>query len=444
MKHTILSFILAMTVFSLSAQSLVGTWRLEPALNYPPCLTRIYYTFGANNDFSLKFVMDYNQEDICSTTHRVLVSGTYKRTGNTITISYNPSSIRKYNDKFEFIGRAKEYVEQHPDKEFDMQTLTISKTFDRSDSALVDKFTSFTPLTIRQLNAQNLRLQIGTRNSFQTFTRVAMQTGSDIINKYKDLPQAMYQDMMPPNYKEAQRNAYETMGREYIPEDVWNAYMEGLKTDEAIVFMPIPKPFDEEKQKELRQELEGLKGYEFVHGVKDDSIPIVSNHPFREVLEVLFPTKSGTTRVYAKTKEEKLLDVMIYGHTPYMDVLKHRAYDISKDVLEKYVACLPAMREAANAQREEAIKARQKADQEDMHNIFMALQAAEDGDCLIVIGGKEHPELKSEEEAREWMEENNIRFQIENVLTGDNLKAKYPQTDKKVVYEFVLPSELKQ
>mgnify|MGYP002523108729 CR=1 FL=1 len=153
--------------------------------------------------------------------------------------------------------------------------------------------------------------------------------------------------------------------------------------------------FSEEKQKELRQELEGLKGYEFVHGVKDDSIPIVSNHPFREVLEVLFPTKSGTARVYAKTKGEKLLDVMIYGHTPYMDVLKHRAYDISKDVLEKYVACLPAMREAANAQREEAIKARQKADQEDMHNIFMALQAAEDGDCLIVIGGKESLDRKS-------------------------------------------------
>ena len=83
-------------------------------------------------------------------------------------------------------------------------------------------------------------------------------------------------------------------------------------------------------------------------------------------------------------------------------------------------------------------KARAKADSEDIYNIVKTLEALEEGDGLVVIGGKQHPELKSEEEARAWMEKNNVRFQIENILTGDNLKAKYPDTDKTVVYEFIL------
>lgn len=264
-----------------------------------------------------------------------------------------------------------------------------------------------------------------------------INTANDIIRKYKAVPEVFYQDMTS-EYLAAQQRSYEMMGHEYIPQDVWNAYLKGLKTYETIMIMPIREPFDEEKQKELWNDLEKMKGYELVHGIREDSIPIVTNHPFKDALEVLFPTKSGNAKVYAKTEGNRLLDVILYGQYQNYGVILHRAYETPKDVLNKYVECLIPMTEAVNAQREEMAKARAKADSEDIYNIVKTLEALEEGDCLVVIGGKQHPELKSEEEARAWMEKNNVRFQIENILTGDNLKAKYPDTDKTVVYEFIL------
>ena len=264
-----------------------------------------------------------------------------------------------------------------------------------------------------------------------------INTANDIIRKYKAVPEVFYQDMTS-EYLAAQQRSYEMMGHEYIPQDVWDAYLKGLKTYETIMIMPIREPFDEEKQKELWNDLEKMKGYELVHGIREDSIPIVTNHPFKDALEVLFPTKSGNAKVYAKTEGNRLLDVILYGQYQNYGVILHRAYETPKDVLNKYVECLIPMTEAVNAQREEMAKARAKADSEDIYNIVKTLEALEEGDCLVVIGGKQHPELKSEEEARAWMEKNNVRFQIENILTGDNLKAKYPDTDKTVVYEFIL------
>jgi hypothetical protein len=61
---------------------------------------------------------------------------------------------------------------------------------------------------------------------------------------------------------------------------------------------------------------------------------------------------------------------------------------------------------------------------------------AKDSNVLFVIDGKEVPELRSFEEAKEYMEKNNFHFNHESWVVGGAVKEKYPNTDKKVVIEF--------
>ncbi len=53
-----------------------------------------------------------------------------------------------------------------------------------------------------------------------------------------------------------------------------------------------------------------------------------------------------------------------------------------------------------------------------------------------VIGGKEHLELRSLDEAKEYMEKNSFHFNHETWVVGKRVKEKYPNTDKKVVIEY--------
>lgn len=57
--------------------------------------------------------------------------------------------------------------------------------------------------------------------------------------------------------------------------------------------------------------------------------------------------------------------------------------------------------------------------------------------ALIVINGKEYPDLHSAEEAAEYMKANNIRWNSQNMLIGKDLvKEKYPNSNKHVAIEF--------
>ena len=64
------------------------------------------------------------------------------------------------------------------------------------------------------------------------------------------------------------------------------------------------------------------------------------------------------------------------------------------------------------------------------------LEEVNKGNVLIVIEGKEYPDLQSEKEGTEYMKANGIRWNTESWIVGEAVKEKYPNTDKKVVIEF--------
>ena len=64
------------------------------------------------------------------------------------------------------------------------------------------------------------------------------------------------------------------------------------------------------------------------------------------------------------------------------------------------------------------------------------LEEVKKGNVLIVINGKECPDLHSTEDAAKYMEANDYHFNVESWIVGGAVKEKYPNTDRKVVIEF--------
>ena len=73
---------------------------------------------------------------------------------------------------------------------------------------------------------------------------------------------------------------------------------------------------------------------------------------------------------------------------------------------------------------------------EDAVNMKDVVKEVKDGNALIVINGKEYPELHSSEEAHEYMKAHDIWCNHENWIVGGAVKEKYPHTNKTVVIEF--------
>ena len=84
----------------------------------------------------------------------------------------------------------------------------------------------------------------------------------------------------------------------------------------------------------------------------------------------------------------------------------------------------------------DAVSFSEDEDENGVTDMKDVVKEAKDGNALFVIGGEEHPELRSLEEAKEYMEKNNFHFNHETWVVGKRVKEKYPNTDRKVVIEY--------
>ena len=84
----------------------------------------------------------------------------------------------------------------------------------------------------------------------------------------------------------------------------------------------------------------------------------------------------------------------------------------------------------------DAVSFSEDEDENGVTDMKDVVKEAKDGNALFVIDGKEVPELRSFEEAKEYMEKNNFHFTHESWVVGAAVKEKYPNTDRKVVIEY--------
>ncbi len=241
------------------------------------------------------------------------------------------------------------------------------------------------------------------------------QTAEELIAKYKAFPNAEYKD----NTEESRQELLESeaKGKSGLSAEDYDFIRKHFKKSEQVQLK-----LDEDQKAQLEKDILALKDYEMLFTQNDNTEPEEGKSLVQSMINSMF-TPDFQLRFYGKAKED-IIDGLV------------ARWDIYGKVLLAYMDC--------KIKKEHLMKAFFKGYKVNLENgidievtdMSDVVKDAKDGNVLFVIDGKEVPKLRSFEEAKEYMEKNNFRFNHETWVVGAAVKEKYPNTDKKVVIEY--------
>jgi len=232
------------------------------------------------------------------------------------------------------------------------------------------------------------------------------QTAAKLIEKYKAFPGAEYKI----NTEEVRKD-FSLNGELYKAEQV-------------------QVELDDDQKAQLNADIKALKGYELLTEVNKNDEPKEASNVIGNMMNQMF-TLNIKLKLYGKVQKDIVRDVFIRVDIWGKTVLGHCDCKISKDELLKTFA--------ENADSMFSVDDLVIDDDDDDGEVVEmkdVLEEVKKGNVLIVINGKEYPDLHSTEDAAKYMEANDIHFNVESWVVGGAVKEKYPNTDKKVVIEF--------
>ena len=211
------------------------------------------------------------------------------------------------------------------------------------------------------------------------------QTAEKLMEKYKAFPNAEYTD----NTEESRQGLLESeaKGESGLSAEDYDFILKHFKKSEQVQLK-----LDEAQKAQLEKDIQALEGYEMLFTQNDNTEPEEGKSLVQSMINSMF-NPDFQLRFYGKVKED-IIDGLVVR------------WDIWGKVALAYMDC--------KLKKEHLMKAY----------------------VLFVIDGKEVPELRSFEEAKEYMEKNNFHFNHESWVVGAAVKEKYPNTDRKVVIEY--------
>ena len=235
------------------------------------------------------------------------------------------------------------------------------------------------------------------------------QTAAKLIEKYKAFPGAEYLNTTEESLKQHDSDL--------TPEE--NAKMKkNFKKSEQVQMQNL----DEEQLAQIEQDIKALKGYELLFTANKNTSYDEDKNILRNMLAEVMNPPSVKVRCYGKVKGKTVSDLLIRLEWLNTVALSHVDTKIDKALMTKAL-----MADGAFVT---------EYDDEDGEVVDMKDILKESDNALIVINGKEYPDLHSTEDAAKYMEANDIHFNVESWIVGSAVKEKYPNTDKKVVIEF--------
>ena len=237
------------------------------------------------------------------------------------------------------------------------------------------------------------------------------QTAAKLIEKYKAFPGAEYLNTTEESLKQHDSDL--------TPEE--NAKMKkNFKKSEQVQMQNL----DEEQLAQIEQDIKALKGYELLFTANKNTSYDESKNIIKNMLAEVMNPPSVKVRCYGKVKGKTVSDLLVRLEWLNTVALSHVDTKIDKALMTKALMADGALIT--------------EYDDEDGEVVEMGdvLEEVKKGNVLIVINGKEYPDLHSTEDAAKYMEANDIHFNVESWIVGGAVKEKYPNTDKKVVIEF--------
>ncbi len=253
-------------------------------------------------------------------------------------------------------------------------------------------------------------------------SNVCGQTASKLFKKYKALPEAQWVNRTD-SFRIEAKQAKEK-GETQVTDEQLDTVLKGIKRLEQITL-----PLTDELKEQMDKDCEKLKDYELLLSTSRN---IDENRKAEPGLPPIFSPMFNpdfTMKMYAKTKGEQVKDVLVRTDIMNIICLVHMETDLPKDMLSQALKMedyLPLDEEGEVVSMAEIVKAYKR------------------GEVLIVINGKQHPELHSEKEADKYLKENKISWNKVSWIVGKAVKEQYPDTKFKVVIEYCNQEESKE
>ncbi|SDG39211.1 hypothetical protein SAMN04487901_103154 [Prevotella communis] len=240
------------------------------------------------------------------------------------------------------------------------------------------------------------------------------QTPAKLIEKYKAVPGAVYENTTNESLKELEK------GDTILSADEIAKLKKHFKKSEQVQIQNV----SEEQLAEINKDIKALKNHELlfetVRNAGSKSLGDSANVVKQMISDFLNPTVK--MRCYGKVDGKMVSDLLIRLDIWNTVALSYIDTKIDRDIWMK-------LQERSSFST---------SDDDDDSSVDMkeTLKDVEKGNVLIVINGEEHPELHSTKEAEEYMRQQQISFNHQNWIVGKAVKEKYPHTKKNVVIEF--------
>lgn len=239
------------------------------------------------------------------------------------------------------------------------------------------------------------------------------QTVDKLMAKWKAIEGAEYSETTEATRKSIEESREK--GAEGLSKEDYDFVLKNFKKVEQIQMT-----LNEDQMAQLANDLQALKGYETLFMQNDNKEPEEGKNLVQNMINQTF-NPNYQMRVYGKVKGNIVNDLLIRWDIWGKVVLAHVDGKTKKDLILKSIFS----GDLVNFEEDE-----------DAVNMKDVVKEVKDGNALIVINGKEYPDLQSSEEAHEYMKAHDIWCNHENWIVGGAVKEKYPHTDKKVVIEF--------
>lgn len=237
------------------------------------------------------------------------------------------------------------------------------------------------------------------------------QTAAKLIEKYKAFPGAEYLNTTEESLKQHDSDL--------TPEE--NAKMKkNFKKSEQVQMQNL----DEEQLALIEQDIKALKGYELLFTANKNTSYEEGKNIIQNMLAEVMNPPSVKVRCYGKVKGKTVSDLLVRLEWLNTVALSYIDTKIDRELMTKALMADGAVVTEFDDEDGEVVEMKD------------VLEEVKKGNVLIVINGKECPDLHSTEDAAKYMEANDYHFNVESWIVGGAVKEKYPNTDRKVVIEF--------
>lgn len=169
-KRVTLLALMLVAVMSISAQSLIGTWKTAPTKDKDGDITSWCFIFGQGTQFTLKMTMETSDKEVGDIVFGLTMPGTYKKSGNSVSIKVDPNKSKGKIEKMNFTGEMATLVNESPE----MKKTVMDMLQKQVDTELTKSFADQLPFDgdLEIIKLTSTQLDLKSDDEVMKFTRV--------------------------------------------------------------------------------------------------------------------------------------------------------------------------------------------------------------------------------------------------------------------------------